>query len=222
VRTVGYIRVSTEEQREEGYSLAAQRRQIQAFCQAKRWELVRVFSDEGKSGKEVRGRSGLQALLEAAKAHEFEAVVVCKLDRLGRNTRQLLGLVDDYFTKNGVKLVSIQEGIDPTTATGEFTLTILAGLSQMERKQIGERTRQGMTEAKRQGKHVGRVGYGWRMGEGGELVPVAAEQRQLARAKRLAKKHGYTEAARRMGWNMHTLYYRVERRKRRGKRLASG
>ncbi len=220
MRTVGYVRVSTEEQKEEGYSLAAQRRQIQGFCQGKRWELLHIYADEGKSGKDVKGRPALQELLAAAKRHEFDAVVIVKLDRLGRNTRELLGLVEDYFTKNSVRLVSIAEGIDPTTATGEFTLTILAGLSQMERKQIGQRTKVGMAEAKRQGKHMGRVGYGWRMGENGELFPIPEEQRQIAKAKRLAAKHGYTEAAKELGWPLHTLYYRVGGRKKAKKRAA--
>lgn len=214
MRAAGYARVSTRRQVEEGYSLAAQRRQIKGFCDGKRWELVRVYADEGKSGKDLKGRAALQALLEAAKAHQFDVVVICKLDRLGRNTRQILGMVEDYFSKNGVRLVSVQEGIDATTPAGEFTLTVLAGLSQLERRQVSDRTREDMAEAKKQGKHCGRVGYGWRMGKAGELVPVPEEQKGLARAKRLAKRYGYTKAAEKMGWKLATLYYRVGGRKR--------
>jgi len=217
VRAAGYVRVSTEEQREEGYSLAAQRRQVKAFCDAKRWELAKVYADEGLSAKDTQNRPALQALLADAKAHGFDAVVICKLDRLSRNTRQLLALVEDHFTGNGVRLVSIGEGIDPTTATGEFTLTVLAGLAQTERKQISERTKAGMGEARKQGRHIGRVGYGFRMGESGELVKVPEEQVALAQARRLVKRLGYQKAAQQIGWPVPTLWYRVAGRQRRAK-----
>jgi site-specific DNA recombinase len=213
MKAAGYVRVSTEEQRDEGYSLSAQRMQVKALCDSKGWELVKVYADEGKSGKNVSGRPALQELLDAVKAHQYDVVVICKLDRLGRNTRQILAIVEDNFTKNGVRLVSIAEGLDPTTPAGGLMLTMLAGLAEFERKQIGERTRSGMAEARKQGKHTGRVGFGWQMNENGEAVPVPEEQRELRRAKRLASRHGIAEAARRMEWDYDTAYYRLRTRK---------
>ena len=212
MRAVGYVRVSTEEQAEEGFSLAAQRRSIAAFCEAREWKLVRVYEDAGISGKDVRNRSALQAVLVAAQNHECDVVVVARLDRLSRTTTQLLALVQERFTSNDVRLVSVSEGIDPTTPAGQFVMTILAGLAQMEREQIGERTRAGMAEAKAQGKHVGKCPFGWRPDKYGTLQPHAQEQLVLERAAHLYATQGAPEAARILGWPLSTLKDRLRKR----------
>lgn len=211
MRAVGYVRVSTEEQADEGYSLAAQRKQIAAYCEAKNWELGLVYADEGISGKETKNRPALQQMLAAARAHDFDVVVVSKLDRLSRTTMQLLALVQDCFTGNSVRLVSVGEGIDPTSATGQFVMTILAGLAQMEREQIGERTRMGMAEAKAQGKHVGKPPYGWCIGDDGRLVAVPEQQEMLLRAVNYTGRHGIKLAAQLLGWPLSSLKDRLSR-----------
>jgi len=217
MNAVGYIRVSTEEQRDHGFSLLAQRRQIQAYCTAKGWDLVKVYADEGLSGKDLNNRPALPQLL-ATMGDDPEVVLVTRLDRLSRNTRQLLALVEDHFTQNGVRLVSINEGIDPTTPAGEFVLTILAGLAQMERKQIADRVREGMAEAKRQGKHVGRPPFGYKIGGEGTLVPDPTQQFLLRRARHLAREFGYAAAAQELGWPACTLWWRVKQAERRKER----
>jgi len=211
MRAVGYVRVSTDEQVDEGFSLAAQRKQVTAYCEARDWSLGLVYADEGISGKEIKNRPALQLMLAAARAHEFDVVVVSKLDRLSRTTTQLLALVHECFTGNGVRLVSVGEGIDPTTAAGMFVMTILAGLAQMEREQIGERTRMGMAEAKAQGKHIGKVPYGWSMGDDGRLVAVHEQQELLRKAVSITGKHGVRIAAITMGWPLSSLKDRLSR-----------
>ena len=70
LKAVGYVRVSTDEQAKEGVSLDNQRQRIELFCQAKDWHLQRVYTDEGRSGKDLK-RDGIQQLVEDAKAKDF-------------------------------------------------------------------------------------------------------------------------------------------------------
>ena len=116
---VGYIRVSTEEQVREGYGLAAQEQAIRAYCEAYACELVDIYADAGRSGKSMRGRESLARLLEDAKAGRFERVVFWKLDRLGRNLKDLLHICD-VLEQASVGVVSIQESIDTGTASGRM------------------------------------------------------------------------------------------------------
>jgi len=210
MRAAGYIRVSTEEQRNQGFSLSAQRRQITAYCSARGWTLADIYADGGVSGRSL-DRPALQRLLQAVSSNGVQAVVITALDRLSRTTRDLLELIEDHFTRGGPRLVSISEGIDPTTPAGEFVLTVLAGLAQLERRQLAERVRVGMQEARRQGKHLGRPPYGSRIGSGGELVPVPEEVGVLQRARRLVRRQGYSATARELGWPVPTLWCRLNK-----------
>lgn len=94
-RTLGQVRVSTEEQAREGVSLDAQEAKIRAYATAKDLDLVVVIRHEGLSGKDLKGRPGMQRLIAACEAREIGAVLVVKLDRLSRKTRDLVYLVED-------------------------------------------------------------------------------------------------------------------------------
>jgi site-specific DNA recombinase len=172
---IAYLRVSTEEQACEGVSLAAQERQLRAHCDAHGLELLRVERDEGVSGSRLRSRAGLQRALASLRSGEAAGLVVAKLDRLSRSTRDVLDLVA-LADRQGWELHSLSEQLDTGTPHGRFFVTMLAGLAQMEREQIAERTRAGMAELRRQGKRIsGRPPFGFRF-EGSELVEVPAEQ----------------------------------------------
>lgn len=138
-KAVGYIRVSTQEQASEGVSLENQEAKIRAYAELKDLELVEIIRDEGKSGKDIK-REGVQKLISLSKRKEIDAVVVYKLDRLSRKTRDLLFLVEDVFVKNEIIFHSLNETIDTTTATGKFFLTIMGSMAQLERDLISERT----------------------------------------------------------------------------------
>ncbi len=149
MRAAGYIRVSTEEQAREGYSLGAQDESIRAFCLGHRWELINVYADAGKSGKSLRGREQLLALLADAKSGHFERLVFWKLDRLGRNLRDLLD-ISDRLEEAGVGVVSIQESIDRGTASGRMLRNILGSLAEFERETIVERIKFGLEQKARE------------------------------------------------------------------------
>jgi site-specific DNA recombinase len=150
MNVVGYIRVSTEDQAREGVSLAAQQAKLEAYGVVKDWTLVEVIRDEGASAKHLR-RSGVQRLLSLVEAGAVDVVMIYKLDRLTRSVADLDKLMK-LFDKKGVALVSLQESLDATTATGRLMMNLLASVSQWEREVIGERTKDAMQHLKAQGQ----------------------------------------------------------------------
>jgi site-specific DNA recombinase len=157
-QTIGYSRVSTAEQASEGVSLELQAKKIEAYCTVKDWQLDEVIPDAGHSAKSLN-RPGMARLIAMVDAGQVATVIVYKLDRLTRSVSDLDRLVK-LFERKGVALVSLQESLDATTATGRLMMNLLASVSQWEREVIGERTRDALQELKSQGKRLGRSGYG--------------------------------------------------------------
>ncbi len=177
---IGYVRVSTDDQVENGISLEEQRSRIRAYAVAHGLEVARIASDEGVSGKSLRGRAGLLGALEDLSDAEADGLVVCKLDRLSRTTMDLLGLVE-RANRDGWQLHSIQEHLDTTSSHGRFVVGILSLLAQMEREQTAERTRLALAELKRRGKRIsGRPPFGYRF-DGSDVVEEPQEQKVRAR-----------------------------------------
>ncbi len=154
MKAVGYIRVSTEEQAREGISLDNQEARIKAYCESQDWELVKVFSDEGLSGKDMK-REGLRKLLSFLKADRVNVVVVYKTDRLTRKQRHLYQLLEDTFEKKGVGFKSVTEPFDTTTAMGKGFLGMLGVFAQLEGDLISERTRDSLRRKIELGEYLG-------------------------------------------------------------------
>lgn len=185
VKAVGYIRVSTTDQARDGWSLAGQRKRIKAFCEAKGWTLAHVYADEGISGKASSHRPQYDRMLRDALSNGITHIVAMKLDRLGRSARQLLD-VYERLERKGVTIVTIDDGIDTSTAQGKLFRTILAGVAEFERDLASERTKAALATARTAGTHVGRAPYGWRV-ESGRLVEDATEQGYIHRALLMAE-----------------------------------
>ena len=188
LRAVGYCRVSSEEQAREGVSLDAQAERIRAYCLAHGWTLVGTITDAGKSGKNLR-RPGVLEVLSLVgtngKPPAVDVVVVAKLDRLTRSTKDALDLCE-RLQKRGVALVSLSESIDTTTAAGKMFYTMLAAFAEFFRGVIVENTREGLAEVRRQGRKTGGPPpFGYRVGTGAVLVPVGTEQAALQECERL-------------------------------------
>jgi site-specific DNA recombinase len=150
MKAVGYVRVSLDKQVEEGISLESQAEKIRAYCLVKDWTLTEIITDEGQSAKTLK-REGMARLIEMVTAREVNIAIVAKLDRLTRSVIDVNKLLEIFF-KKGVKLVSLAESLDATTATGELMINLLASVSQWERRVIGERTRDAMQHLKAQGR----------------------------------------------------------------------
>ncbi len=183
LRALGYVRVSTEEQAREGVSLDAQRQSIEAHAEAQGWELVGIEADNGVSGKRMSNRPGLQRALRALKGHKADALLVVALDRLSRTTTDVLNIAA-RSEREGWQIHAAQAQVDAGSAQGEFLLTLQAGLAQLERRKIGERTRLALAELRRQGRRTSRfppLGFKW---VDGRREKVDAEQRVLRRILR--------------------------------------
>lgn len=138
---IGYARVSTTDQNLD--------LQVHALNEA---GAQRVFADKGVSGSKTE-RPQLTAALDHLR--EGDVLTVWKLDRLGRNTRHVLEVVDDLQARQ-IGFRSLTEGLDTTGAMGKAMLTIMAAFAQLERDTIIERTRAGLDAAARNNRHGGR------------------------------------------------------------------
>jgi DNA invertase Pin-like site-specific DNA recombinase len=175
---IGYARVSTDEQ-----NLDLQRNALEgAGC-------ARIFEDHGVSGGATH-RPGLSEALSAMS--DGDVLVVWKLDRLGRSLSHLVSLLDD-LGKRGVGFASITESIDTTTAGGRLVFHMMAALSEFERSIIVERTKAGMSAAKRRGRRLGRPA---------KLTP---EHLDHARALLVSGEHTRRSVAKLLGVNESTL-----------------
>src|SRR5258708_1458813 len=124
MRTIGYVRVSTDGQAEQGVALEAQEAKIRAMATVQGSELLDVMVDGGESAKSLN-RPGLQRLLALINAGKVEAVIVAKLDRLTRSVKDLCGLLE-LFEKRKVALISVAESLDTGSAAGRLVITIMA------------------------------------------------------------------------------------------------
>jgi len=185
---VGYVRVSTGRQAEEGVSLEAQERRIRAWCEVTGGELVEVHADAGLSGGKLAGREGLRTAVEAA-CRVRGVLVVYSLSRLSRSTKDTIE-ISERLDRAGCDLVSLSERIDTTGAAGRMMFRLLAVLAEFERDQIAERTRAALAHKRARGEATGgETPYGWRLGpDGRTLVEDEAEAAVVAmiRAEREA------------------------------------
>ena len=160
-QAVGYIRVSTTAQADEGLSLDAQRQRIEAAALLSGLELVEVVVDAGVSGgKHLAQREGGARLCAMVDSGSVSVVIVAKLDRLGRSAVDLLSTVERWQNQ-GIGLQALDLGLDTTGPMGRMVLGMMSVFAEFERAQIGERTRTALGEAKRQGAQLGAEAFGW-------------------------------------------------------------
>ena len=184
-RTVGYVRVSTTGQAEDGYGLEVQRRKIAAYCDLHDMTLVEIVADEGLSGKTIAGRPGIQSVLDMVKAGKVDNVVIFKLDRLARNVKEAVEIADLLQRKN-CALHSISEKLDTGSAAGRLFYNILSAMSQWEREVIAERTQLALAVKKANGERISRhAPYGFTFDTAGKVVKVANEQAVIAKVQKL-------------------------------------
>lgn len=126
---------------------------MRKYTEARGWT-IREYVDRGVSGAKDR-RPALDALVADAKRRRFDVLVCWRLDRLGRNLRHLILLLDELQAV-GVAFVRLAEGIDATTPAGRLQLHVLAAIAEFERARIAERVKAGLVRARAQGRKLGR------------------------------------------------------------------
>lgn len=146
-----YVRVSTTEQAEEGYSVDEQIDKLKKYCEIKDWAIYDTYVDPGFSGSNIK-RPAMQRLIADVKRKRFDAVVVYKLDRLSRSQKDTLYLIEDVFAKYNVSFVSLNENFDTSTPFGKAMIGILSVFAQLEREQITERMQMGKVGRAKAGK----------------------------------------------------------------------
>src|SRR5216110_2132315 len=173
VRVALYTRVSTEDQAKEGFSLGAQRERLEAYCLARDWAVVARYVDDGHSGRNIR-RPAYEKMI--AERDRWDAILVIKMDRIHRNSRNFMEMMDD-LGEWGKNFVSVTESLDTATAMGRFVMDIIQRIAQLESDQIGERTFVGMEQkAKSRAGNLGKPApFGYRYGGDGNLAIVQDE-----------------------------------------------
>jgi DNA invertase Pin-like site-specific DNA recombinase len=164
MKAIGYIRVSTEDQK---LSPEYQRNQIEEFCKKRGWELEEIIEENGTSGKipmdeRPRGAELCQAIND--KTREIDTVVILKLDRAFRNTEDCLHTIKAW-ARRGVSLHFVDMAglpVDIIQAMGKFSVTILAAVAELERDMISDRTKKAMLVKRSHGEKTGgAVPYGF-------------------------------------------------------------
>jgi len=147
MKTAIYCRVSTQDQ-----SLDQQKTACIEYCVRQNWQ-YEVFEEKISGAKDTRPM--LDLMLQRLRQGELNAVVVWKLDRLGRSTLHLIQLIEEFRNK-GVQFIAVTQNIDTASPQGKFFLTVLAAFAELERELIKERTKARIDHLKAQGKTLGR------------------------------------------------------------------
>lgn len=149
-----YIRVSTKEQAEEGYSIGEQEERLKKYCEAMEWDVVKIYIDPGFTGSDMN-RPALQDMIKEIKKGTADTVLVDKLDRLSRSQFDTLYLIKMVFTANNCAFVSRAEAFDTSTPFGRAMVGILAVFAELERERIKERMIDGKDGRAKEGKYHG-------------------------------------------------------------------
>jgi site-specific DNA recombinase len=168
-----YVRVSTDAQAEEGYSIDVQTEKLIAYSIARGYTTYELYIDSGWSGSNI-DRPEMQRMISDIALNRISIVMVYKLDRLSRSQKDTMHLIEDVFNPKGVAFSSILEVFDTSTNFGITIVGILSIFAQFERSSIRERTRMGMKERVKSGLWMGggRIPFGYDYDQNtGTLVP---------------------------------------------------
>lgn len=163
-----YIRVSTEEQVKLGVSLSAQEEALKNYASALGYDIFKIYKEEGKSAKNIKGRPEMNQLLQDAELRKFQAIFIYKLDRFSRSLKDLIETIEK-LKEWGIDFVSLQDKIETTSASGKLMFHIISAFAEFERNVTSERTKFAMEKQTRDGKIVTRAPYGYKIQEG-ELI----------------------------------------------------
>lgn len=177
-----YIRVSTEEQVQEGFSIRGQEEKLRDYVRIKDWSLFDLYIDEGISGKNIKDRPAVNRLIEDVKAGRVKNVLVYKIDRLTRSTSDLVFLVD-LFNKYSCAFNSLMESIDTQTPSGRMFIKIIGIFAEFERENIIERVKMGRDRKVKEGYSLcsSHASYGYDREPGKKVQTINEEEAVIVR-----------------------------------------
>lgn len=195
-----YVRVSTQDQAQHGYSLKAQQEALENYSKALGYEIFKIYKDEGKSAKNMN-RPQMIKMLEDAENKKFSAIFIYKLDRFSRSVVDAI-LTIDKLKKWGIDFVSMQDKIETASATGKLMFHMISAFAEFERNMIGDRTKFGMERKAKEGGFITKAPKGYIL-VNKELIIKDQEAEQVRKIfeeflnsdislTQLAKKHSMT------------------------------
>lgn len=184
LRVALYVRVSSQEQADEGYSIGEQTDRLKKYAEAMGWTIHKIYIDPGYSGGNI-DRPGLSEMIKDVEAGKIDTVVVYKLDRLSRSQFDTLFLIEKVFLPNNTDFVSMTENFSTNSPLGRAMIGFLAVFAQLEKDKINERTLMGKEARAKEGKWGGGssepIGYDYNVATD-ELVVNEYEKMQILEA----------------------------------------
>lgn len=156
-----YIRVSTEDQAREGFSLPEQEKRLRAMCEYKNYEIYKVYKDAGISAKTGNKRPAFEELKEDIKNKKCNTIVVLKLDRLTRSVYDWENIMK-FLEENNAYLDCANDDINTTNANGRMVARLLTTVSQNEIERTSERTKIGLAGAIKVGNIPNKAPFGYK------------------------------------------------------------
>ena len=156
-----YVRVSTQDQAQHGFSLNAQQESLENYAKALGYELYNIYREEGKSAKNIKQRPEMVQMLEDAENKKFSAIFIYKLDRFSRSLKDLI-LTIDKLKEWGIDFISLQDKIETASASGKLMFHIISAFAEFERNIIGDRTKFGMDRRAKEGDFVSKPPLGYK------------------------------------------------------------
>ncbi len=174
-----YIRVSTEDQAKDGYSISAQRDKLTKYAEANDWDIYDYYVDDGISGKNLDGRPEVIRMLNDVKNKKINNILIYKLDRLTRSVKDLITLID-LFEKHKCTFNSQTEKIDTSNAVGRMFVKIIGIFAEFERENLAERVSLGYEQKTREGNYTNTNGvYGYDYIKGEQRLVVNEYEKEL-------------------------------------------
>ena len=173
-----YIRVSTEDQAREGFSLGEQEEKLLQLCKFKELDVYKVYKDAGISAKDMEHRPQFQEMLKDMKEGKLNYIVAYKLDRITRSVRDLEELIS-VLEQYNCFLLCDRDDVNTSTANGRFFVRMLTVLSQLEIEIVSERTKFGLNGAIKSGHIPGQRPFGYKSAEDKRMVIDNATRRHV-------------------------------------------
>ncbi|MCL1858876.1 MAG: recombinase family protein [Oscillospiraceae bacterium] len=177
-----YVRVSTEDQAQEGYSIRGQIEKLKSYALLKDWDIYDIYADEGISGKNVVDRPAINRLIDDIKSDKIKNVLVFKVDRLTRSTKNLIELVD-LFEENNCAFNSLTESIDTDTPSGRMFLKIIGIFAEFERENLASRLKLGFERKAKEGYTLAtnNLSYGYTLEKGQKIQQIHPDEARIVK-----------------------------------------
>jgi len=170
-----YIRVSTQDQAQHGFSLDAQEDSLQNYAKVLGYEIFKIYRDEGKSAKDLN-RPEMINLLRDAEQRKFQAIFIYKLDRFSRSLKDLILTIDKLKEWN-IDFISLQDKIETASASGKLMFQIIGAFAEFERNIIGDRTKFGMERKAKEGGFITRAPRGYKLFNKQLIIEIEESQK---------------------------------------------